>query len=1333
MWGKIYLQWANSVLAETGSHISGADSVKDGQVLCQLIDILAPSAGLVSKVITSGRCTALDYVTAALDHMQKHGIRVKFPAEDITNNEIKSILDILWILILNYGIHYIGQNAFQRSVGAGKKNLLEWCMEQLGTTFDFGKSLSENLCQGDWFVKLLEKAAQGSSPRHEMKTEYIDTLLTEIQNRYGIRKEILKATDIVDGTIDEHTLMIYLSLFRRRCPISNMQLRKSSYGENATAARDRFAGTRTHQVYDSSLISDGKDTAHSRSASVHHTDSSQWSSVQAEWQGSPYQSQSLDDGTMYETVIENVNYSRVPGLQSNERDPPIYSGGTNFTASKKPSLKSMSAPKPNLQRQGKVNSGSFNNSSSGKNYLDEKTLRSRENSNEFAGGGQEDNVRIKRPKDYILQWEETIDRLSTTPNHDSNHLMGRSRSFDLGKLDSYQIQEKNDSRRSKSTEIPSKLHSTRLTTPVEFALKRLPKDMQENAKSAAKFFLQADVPEVFDLINVIQSSRVKSPSSYSENFSQHILDDNEETSLKSVGDTASTFMSHRFQSLSPRRRAVSPILLENGEERGSNTMLSIYPRDRSQSPSPTSFSELNNYPTLSYRDSEHSLDVSSYDIPFVNRDTQLPLSSSVQASTSVEKRAGSGRIPRREAWEQQRRFQSIAEPNANSGLMNSLSQEIKLLKEKVYRMEEEKERRRRLSRSRLLSDGSPDGREFENSTLQHSRARATSCPLLNMNSQTALEPSLMHLECRSEANLYQPLKPRSPQTLLTAYKSSSGRQPSVTQRARMASPNPIGTNQDTSVQNQYVSNWRQLISKRPLSEAEVAELKKALACAVADNDMLVSRLESAREEVSDKLRHTNSVLDDCRHHLAKAQVENMEYRSLLEQERQKTLYFERRVKELEHYFSELRANNEELEMELGQTTSMLNKSITETIPEVQALKLENTQIMSKLSEAENENDFLREDVQNLKQRHSKAMDTIEELKDILSKVRKERQELYDEVAAYDRREQAAKILKIMNTYMEKGSKDEEEKERSFSKWNSQSANQYFSPAERRASPTRYLHSRSVTPPSSQQRYFTSDDGSVEREIYPHRRNYTSRSRSCSPQQSRSRSVSPVSKKYTLSDHSFQTKRQDSPKKYQNGLISEVKKSQFSYDDFESGSDNIPRKSNIKRSTSPGHSTLLSSNLSQGKGYSSMQDLTRSSSPKPGILKRKKIHKIESTAPSRSPSASYARCFKTSLTTEKTRKNERPLHQKSDPGEIARAIQIEFDQDDQLIEALSRSTLLQNKSWFELQSDTDESGINSSMSSCEHSLNTGKRSPLLTEEQRRYADQLVQKYTGNVTL
>ncbi|KAK7005241.1 spectrin beta chain erythrocyte, partial [Biomphalaria glabrata] len=83
------------------------------------------------------------------------------------------------------------QNAFQRSVGAGKKNLLEWCMEQLGTTFDFGKSLSENLCQGDWFVKLLEKAAQGSSPRHEMKTEYIDTLLTEIQNRYGIRKEIL--------------------------------------------------------------------------------------------------------------------------------------------------------------------------------------------------------------------------------------------------------------------------------------------------------------------------------------------------------------------------------------------------------------------------------------------------------------------------------------------------------------------------------------------------------------------------------------------------------------------------------------------------------------------------------------------------------------------------------------------------------------------------------------------------------------------------------------------------------------------------------------------------------------------------------------------------------------------------------------------------------------------------------------------------------------------------------------------------------------------------------------------------------------------------------------
>ncbi|KAH9514459.1 hypothetical protein Btru_025311 [Bulinus truncatus] len=1356
---EIYLQWVNSVLAEAGGHVGGSQAVQDGQVLCQLIDILAPSACLVSKVKSGGNCTALDYVNAALDHMQKHGIRIKFSAEDIVNNEIKSILDILWILILNYSIHYIGHNAFQRSVGSGKKNLLEWCMEQLGTSFDLGKSLSENLCQGDWFIRLLEKAISGHLPRYEDKAEYIDALLKEIENSYGIKKEIVKAADIVDGTVDEHTLMIYLSLFKRRCPISNLHARKQSYGENAAAARDRFADKRFHQVYDpSSSRSDDKEGEYNVRSMSNGGNGNHSSPAH---RSSSYQSQSIDDDTLYETVIENVAYTkyhRGQKKQHGELDGEI------------PSLPSPSA-RWNLQRQDKVNSGSFGSGSNGGDYQADRPPRSEisgrntcdDPSSDQRQGG---SVTIKRPKDYILQWEDTMDRLSLAAAHENlgptNTLpMGRSRSCDLGRLNPFfsEIPEKNlSSRRSKSTEFSSINSHSLHSHSVDSVLNKFPQYLQEKAKSASKFFLQADLPEVSELLKAIQMSKVRPYRSGSQSLSSN-LDDGEQTMLKSVGESTYSAMdlpnshdftvpfANRFHSLSPRRRrAVSPILPENDGERGSNTMLSIYPRDRSLSPIGQDFKT---QPNSGLTDSRPGFDLLSYSDHKFDLKMKTGYKSLVRdSSPSPDRRGGTGRIPRREAWELQRRVQDSCDVNTESQMMDILSQEIQELKEKVDLMEEDKlERRRSLSRTRLLPDVSPGSVDLLSTpTLQYSRERATSCPLLTISSQSpALRPTLLRQDYKSEVNVYQPLKPRSPQNLLSTYSSSNPHQLShAISPARVAGPRV-----DTSFPSESLpmTSWRQLIAKRQLTEAEVTELKQALACAVADNDMLASRLDSARDEVYDKLRHTNSVLDDCRHHLAKSQVGNMEFRSLLEKERHKNLALENKVKEMEHYFSELKANNEELEDELGHTTVIFNKSMAETIPEVQALKLENAHLASQLAEAENENDFLREDVQNLKQRHSKAMSTIEELRDILSKVRKERQELFMELAAFDRREQSAKIAKIINSYKEKGAKDEEESERNVNKV-------ILSSVSKNNTTGHCSNSKSVAPPSSQRKYYSDDDcddSSAAREIYPHRRSYTPHSRHHSPQQPepRSRSVSPHSVKYfSAVDHAQDV--ESSP--------------QYSKQNFITRNDYRPflNHSSLKRNTSPTYISHIPSSLSQGKTYHSMKDLSgrksRSPSPRPGILKGKEVFRAESTVPLRSPSASYVRCSKRNLTPERTSSlrdisldegslddlplwktasisKERPLHKKSGSGEIAKIIQREFDQEDQFLQALSKSSVLQNKSWFELQSNADDSdtGINSSMSSYDYSLSIGKNTPILTEEQRRYADQLVQKYTANVSM
>ena len=51
---------------------------------------------------------------------------------------------------------------------------------------------------------------------------------------------------------------------------------------------------------------------------------------------------------------------------------------------------------------------------------------------------------------------------------------------------------------------------------------------------------------------------------------------------------------------------------------------------------------------------------------------------------------------------------------------------------------------------------------------------------------------------------------------------------------------------------------------------------------------------------------------------------------------------------------------QQLESELSATTSRLNRSLSETKPGVEALKSDNTRLVSRLAAMENENETLRE-------------------------------------------------------------------------------------------------------------------------------------------------------------------------------------------------------------------------------------------------------------------------------------------------------------------------------------------------------------------------------------
>ena len=316
---------------------------------------------------------------------------------------------------------------------------------------------------------------------------------------------------------------------------------------------------------------------------------------------------------------------------------------------------------------------------------------------------------------------------------------------------------------------------------------------------------------------------------------------------------------------------------------------------------------------------------------------------------------GAGRMPRREAWEQQRRRkgetrtsatstakEDMTTPEGQSRFIEVLCKEIDALKAKVDSIEEDSGRRSigRASRSpsagpavnTRLSYSSLDVRDEDNRmmfqpqrypSVSHTqsvsprRDRATSCPLLETSSRSYLLAGT-----RSSPRGMSGGQQRHYRTPSSLERHTAGLGQLSVDTSGLVSGGPHGYSSpvrsitpevwghDLSSPRQGFeparqSGWKRLISTRNLSEQQTIELKQALACALAENDILTAKLNNARHEIHDKLHHTNGVLDDCRRHLAKSQAENQELRTMLEQERSKSQGFESRIKEMENSMNEV--------------------------------------------------------------------------------------------------------------------------------------------------------------------------------------------------------------------------------------------------------------------------------------------------------------------------------------------------------------------------------------------------------------------------------------------
>ncbi|XP_067671940.1 serine-rich adhesin for platelets-like [Haliotis asinina] len=502
---KVYLNWANSVLSEVGHYVEGVSAVQDGRVLCDLIDILTNSAGLVDKVQknSSEESTPQQWIQAALDHMRHHGIKYTFTVQDILDGDIKSLLDVLWLIILNYSLHKIDQNAYQRSVGIGKKHLMEWCEMELATQFDSRNTFAFNLCQGNWFSRLLQKFIGDGPTDDQDRVAALTKLLDTVEYKYYISRDIISAADIIDGTVDEHTLMIYVALLRRRvggdnkilnafskftkppggmnlevanamrsqspspqykaqdeedryvssdselCRADHMKKKQSDYilkpmsvssyksnsigkGPSAFAARKHGSAEELSDwMSSSSLVS-----VHSERNVLNHSPNDD----------GPISLNSDGESMLKETISQRV-YEHMPQSE-NEADKDVDTLTHRLDDLQAEASRCSSAE--SIEKDAKPFPASFGSP------LNSKSGNITDGRSEKTSGV----IKIKRPKDYFLQWEETLDRLSQGPSSSSDIIQSSRSQSDLD-LESLSGRSRSSSRsRSRSHESRPSLHDS---------------------------------------------------------------------------------------------------------------------------------------------------------------------------------------------------------------------------------------------------------------------------------------------------------------------------------------------------------------------------------------------------------------------------------------------------------------------------------------------------------------------------------------------------------------------------------------------------------------------------------------------------------------------------------------------------------------------------------------------------------------------------------------------------------------------------------------------------------------------------------------------------------
>lgn len=211
---KAFTAWVNGVLNKIGEHITDITlDFSDGIKLTNFLELLSGKKIAKRPEEPKSRIHKINNVFLALQFLETMEVKVEgVAAEDFVDSNKKLILGFLWTLYRKYRIHVIKEGD-----KSAEEGLLQWCKN---TTTGYSgvdiKNFKTGFRDGHAFLALVHKYNPSQFDYDEFNKETPDQRLEkafEIAEKTINIPKLLDINEVMKGTTDERSLILYASLF----------------------------------------------------------------------------------------------------------------------------------------------------------------------------------------------------------------------------------------------------------------------------------------------------------------------------------------------------------------------------------------------------------------------------------------------------------------------------------------------------------------------------------------------------------------------------------------------------------------------------------------------------------------------------------------------------------------------------------------------------------------------------------------------------------------------------------------------------------------------------------------------------------------------------------------------------------------------------------------------------------------------------------------------------------------------------------------------------------------------------------------------------------------